>query len=168
MNKLAARNHRPGGIAAAAILTAGVCAWAASDDAVPYPEGYRQWVHVSSAYVGPESAGYEKNGGLHHIYANREAMEGYRTGRFPDGSTIVVDFLERRESKGVVNEGPRRRLDVMFKDSKRRGESGGWAFEQFKGDSQTERLVTAEIAADCFACHTQRKEQDFVFSTFRK
>ena len=165
MNKLAARD---GLIGAAAILAAAVCTGAAFDDAVPYPEGYRQWVHVSSAYVGPESAGYEKNGGLHHIYANKEALEGYRTGRFPDGSTIVADFLERRESKGVVTEGPRRRLDVMFKDSKRRSESGGWAFEQFKGDSQTERLVTAETAANCFGCHTQRKEQDFVFSTFRK
>jgi hypothetical protein len=88
MNTLAARNWRPGLIGAAAVLAARVTVWAASDDAVPYPEGYRQWVHISSAYVGPQSAGYEKNGGLHHIYANKEAMEGYRTGRFPDGSTI--------------------------------------------------------------------------------
>ena len=61
---------------------------------MPYPEGYRQWTHVSSTYIGPQSAAFEKNGGLHHIYANKQAVEGYRTGRFPEGSVIVADFLE--------------------------------------------------------------------------
>lgn len=141
---------------------------ASPDGAVPYPEGYREWTHVSSAFVGPQNSGYERNGGLHHIYANKEALLGYKSGRFPDASMIVVDWLEPREKDGVVTEGPRRRLDVMLKDGKRDAETGGWRFEQFKGDSRTDRLVTPEVAARCFACHSQRKDQDFVFSTLRK
>ena len=154
-----------GGLAAA-VLSAALGSRAATEDAVPYPEGYRQWTHVSSTYVGPQSAGFEKNGGLHHIYANQHAMEGYRTGRFPAGSVIVADFLQPRENDGVVTDGPRRRLDVMLKDGA--SASGGWRYEQFKGDSRTERLVTPEIAARCVACHTQRKEKDFVFSSLRQ
>jgi hypothetical protein len=34
---------------------------------VPYPEGYRGWVHVRSGLTGPESPSYKATGGLHHI-----------------------------------------------------------------------------------------------------
>jgi hypothetical protein len=142
--------------------------WAKPNDAVPYPAGYRLWTHVKAALIGPQNPAFENSGGLHHIYANEKAMDGYRAGRFPDGSVIVADFLETRESAGMTTEGPRRRIDVMLKDSKRYATTGGWGFEQFKGDSQTDRMVTAEIAAKCFACHSKQKERDSVFSEFRK
>jgi hypothetical protein len=138
------------------------------NDAVSYPTGYRQWVHVKSAYIGPQSPAFADNGGLHHIYANEKAMEGYRSGRFSDGSVIVADFLENQESAGVATEGKRRRIDVMVKDSGRFAETGGWGFEQFKGDSQTDRMVTAQIATKCFSCHMKQKDHDSVFSTYRK
>jgi len=138
------------------------------ENAVPYPEGYRLWAHVMSALVGPQSPAFESSGGIHHIYANEKAMEGYRIGRFPDGSVIVADFLETRENAGVTTEGPRRRIDVMVKNSKRYAETGGWGFESFRGDSQTDRMVTAEGATKCFACHAKQKERDSVFSAFRK
>jgi hypothetical protein len=155
-------------LAATCIMTWGLSLWARTNDAVPYPAGYRQWAHVSSALIGPQSPSFESSGGIHHIYANEKAMEGYRTGRFPDGSVLVADFLETRENAGVTTEGPRRRIDVMMKDSKRYAATGGWGFEQFRGDSQTDRMVTAEIAAKCFACHAKQKERDSVFSVFRK
>jgi hypothetical protein len=138
------------------------------NDLIPYPMGYRQWVHVMSALVGPESPFFKNSGGIHHIYANDKAMEGYKSGRFPDGSIIVADFLETQESKGITTEGPRRRIDVMLKDGNRYTETGGWGFEQFRGDSQIDRMVTAEIAAKCFACHVTQKEHDSVFSKYRK
>jgi cytochrome P460 len=168
------RTSRPGGLArrstwiGAVLFAMSELLGAAPDGAVPYPEGYREWVHVSSAFIGPQNAGFERQGGLHHIYANKQALEGYRTGRFPDGSVLVVDWFEPQEKDGVYTDGPRRRIDVMLKNGKGSAETGGWRFEQFKGDSRTDRLVTPETAARCFACHSQRKEQDFVFSTLRK
>jgi cytochrome P460 len=96
-------------------------------------------------------------------------MEGYRTSKFPDGSVIVDDGLELHESAdGAFTEGPRRRIAIMMKDSKRYAETGGWGYEVFKGDSQTDRLGTAEVVAGCFACHSKQKERDYVFSVFRK
>jgi len=145
-----------------------VSLWARTNETIPYPAGYRKWAHVMSALVGPKSPGFALHGGIHHIYANEKAMEGYKTGRFPDGSALVADFLETRESAGITTEGPRRRIDVMVKDSRRYPETGGWGFEQFRGDSQTDRMVTAQIATKCFACHAQQKDHDSVFSRFRE
>jgi hypothetical protein len=155
-------------LAAISIVTWSLSLWAKSNDVVPYPAGYRQWAHVMSALVGPQSPAFALHGGIHHIYANEKAMEGYGTGRFADGSVLVADFLETRESAGITTEGPRRRIDVMVKDGRRYPETGGWGFEQFRGDSQTDRMITAQIVTKCFACHAQQKEHDSVFSRFRK
>ena len=155
-------------LAATCISTWSLSLWAKPNDAVLYPAGYRLWAHVKTALIGPQSPAFENSGGIHHIYANEKATEGYRTGKFPDGSVFVADFLETRENAGVTTEGPRRRIDVMVKDSKRYAATGGWGFESFKGDSQTDRMVTAEIATKCFDCHSKQKERDSVFSEFRK
>jgi len=145
-----------------------VSLWAGTNDPIPYPAGYRKWAHVKSALIGPQSPSFESFGGLHHIYANEKAMEGYRTRRFPDGSVIVFDLLETRESEGVMTEGARLRIGVMLKDSKRYAETGGWGYEGFRGDSQTDRRLNPESRMVCYNCHAQRKDYDFVFSEFRK
>jgi hypothetical protein len=142
--------------------------WAMSNDEVPYPVGYRLWAHVKTALIGPQSPAFESFGGLHHIYANERAMEGYRAGRFPDGAVLVFELLETQENAGVTTEGARKRVGVMVKDSKRYSETGGWGFESFKGDSQTERRLNAEGRGACFKCHEPQKDRDFVFSEFRK
>jgi uncharacterized SAM-binding protein YcdF (DUF218 family) len=155
-------------LAATWIVTWSLSSWAWSDDAIPYPSGYRQWAHVKSALIGPQSPFFESFGGIHHIYANEKAMQGYRSGRFPDGSVIVFDLLEARESAGVTTEGPRLRIGLMVKSSKRYAETGGWGYEGFRGDSQTDRSLTTEGRKGCYNCHAQRKDNDFVFSAFRK
>lgn len=149
-------------------LTLGVKQWAQSDSQVAYPSSYRNWVHVRSALVDPNSPKAGRYGGLHHIYANEKAQEGYRTGVFPDGSVIVFDLLETKENAGTTVEGPRKFIDVMSKESKLYAATGGWGFEEFAGDSQTDRALTSEAKVACFGCHTRRKSNDFVFSSFRK
>lgn len=142
---------------------------ATSDAQVTYPQGYRNWTHVKTALIGPQSPFSAAVGGFHHIYANETAMAGYRTGRFPNGSVLVFDVLEARESQGTTGEGPRRHIDVMEKDSKRFSATGGWGYEEFKGDSQTERVLTPKTAQDCHTCHaTGAKGHDSVFSRFRE
>ena len=155
-------------VLAAVVLTCASRLRAGPDEAVQYPLNYRAWAHVKSALIGPQSPIYESYGGIHHIYANDKAIEGYRTGQFQDGSVIVFDLLETRESAGVTAEGPRRFIDVMSKDTSRYADTGGWGYEEFKGDSQTERSLTGMAKAACFKCHAQQKNRDFVFSSFRK
>ncbi len=135
---------------------------------VAYPVGYRQWTHVKSTLIGPQHPRYSSNGGLHHFYANEKAMEGYRTGKFPDGAVLIDDLLEIKDTGGgVTTEGERRRVAVMAKDSKRYPDTGGWGFEVFKGN-ESKPSLNAEGKAACNACHSERKGQDYVFSQYRK
>jgi hypothetical protein len=67
-------------VAAAAAVAAGV---------VPYPEGYRDWHHVKSMVIEAGHPLYASFGGLHHLYANDKAMQGYRTGKFPRKAAIT-------------------------------------------------------------------------------
>ena len=136
-------------------------------DPVPYAHGYRQWTHVKSMVINPGHALYDAFGGIHHLYANKAALAGYRSGKFGDGSVILFDLLEAKSADNTVQEGARKVLGVMRKDAKRYADTGGWGFEAFKGDSKTERVVGAKAASACFACHQSQKEQDFVFSKYR-
>jgi hypothetical protein len=135
---------------------------------VPYPDGYRQWTHVKSMTINPGHALYEAFGGIHHLYANRRAEQGYQSGKFADGSVIVFDLLEAKAADNAVHEGARKVLGVMHKDARKYKDTGGWGFEGFKGDSKTDRAVGNNAAAACYQCHTAQKHRDFVFSTYRK
>jgi len=135
---------------------------------VPYPTDFRTWTHVKTMLVGPQSPFFESSGGIHHIYANEKAMEGYATGTFPDGSVLVFDLRAIREKDGTIGESTRQRVDVMLKDSTRFSSTSGWGFERFLGDSQTDRPLTEEHRKLCFGCHEQAKKHDFVFSEYRQ
>jgi hypothetical protein len=151
----------------AAILLSGFYAFAEPGAAVPFPSNYREWTHVKTIFVGPQSKNFERRGGFHHYYANREAVEGYRTHKFPDGAVIVDEGVYTKEEGGVILEGARRTLDVMRKDSRRYAETGGWGFDQFAGDNRTDGAAAA-VRDACFSCHAKAQDRDFVYSEIRK
>ena len=127
---------------------------------IAFPDGYREWTHIRSAVVGPASGAFKRFGGMHGIYANPAAMDGYRSGRFPDGSVIVFDNHETLAMQGVEVPGRRRFIDVMAKAD------GSWRFGEFAGDSRTERNVTvAQGEAQCASCHAQ-SPTDHVYSQY--
>jgi hypothetical protein len=159
---------RWGGAVTAFCLVAAVHITSARQQAgVPYPTEYRSWAVVKTSLVGPQARNFATRGGFHHFYANDKAMEGYRTGRFPDGSIIVDEGVAAEEAQGVTVEKGRRSLDVMHKDGSRFQATGGWGYDHFDGDSQTS-VAPAEARTACFTCHSQRKDHDFVYSTFRR
>jgi hypothetical protein len=145
---------------AAAVAAAGLAE-------VPYPTNYRNWSHVKSMVIEPGHALHAAFGGIHHLYANAGAMDGYRTGSFPDGAVIVFDLLEAPAKDHAVTEGARKVVGVMHRDGSKYAATGGWGFEGFAGDSQTQRVVGANAATACFACHQAQRAQDYVFSRYR-
>ena len=151
-------------------VTALAAAPALSTDAppVPYPKGYRQWTHVKSMVIQPGHALYDSFGGIHYLYANKLAEKGYARGKFPDGAVIAFDLLTATSADNTVQEGSRKVLGVMVKNSRRYKDTGGWGFEGFKGDSTTERVVGSQAATACYQCHTAQKGKDYVFSSSRK
>ena len=115
---------------------------AQTDEPSSFPKEFRKWAHVKSVLVGPQSSAFATEGGIHHIYANDKAIEGYDSGRFPDGSVIVYDLLETKEVAGNTIEGQTRRVDVMVKQSERSASTGGWEFMSFSGNDQIDGKLT--------------------------
>lgn len=139
----------------------------AVDAEVPYPEGYRDWHHVKSMVIEEGHPLHASFGGIHHLYANKEAMEGYKSGRFPDGAVIIFDLFEALRADHAVTEGAHKVVGVMHKDAKKFAETGGWGFEGFGGGDPTQRVVRSEAKNACFSCHAPLKDRDYVFSSLR-
>ena len=148
-------------------LAAVSIAIAATTAAVAYPTNYRSWTHVKSMVIEPGHALHASFGGIHHLYANERAMQGYRGGKFPDGAVIVFDLLEAPAEDHAITEGARKVVGVMHRDAKKYAATGGWGFEGFAGDSQTQRVVGDNAATACFACHQARRGHEYVFSNYR-
>lgn len=134
---------------------------------IPYPEGYREWTHIKSGIVGAKSPAAPKYEGFTHIYANAKAMEGYRTGKFPEGSVIVFDVLELQPGETGTAEGKRKFIDVMIKDSRQFEKTGGWGYGEFDKDDHSKEILTETMRSECTGCHNNRKANDYIFSSFR-
>jgi hypothetical protein len=147
-------------------VTAAPRALTADSPSVAYPVDYRSWTHVKSMIIQPDHPLADPFEGLHHIYANAAALEGYRSGQFPDGAVIVFDLLAVSAADGAIVEAGRKLVGVMEKDTERFAATGGWGYEGFAGDSRDARLVT-DGGAGCLGCHTAQRESDYVFSAWR-
>lgn len=139
----------------------------AADTAAPYPEGYRNWLHVKTMLIEPGHPLENPFQGIHHIYANAKAVKGLNTGSYPDGSVLVFDLLQYTKKEQTIQEADRKLLGIMHKQSKQYASTGGWGFEGFAGDSKTQRLVK-DGGKSCYACHTSENKTDYVFSQIRK
>lgn len=135
---------------------------------VPYPSGYRAWTHVKSMVIYPGHPLHASFGGIHHVYANAKAMEGYKSGRFKDGSVIVFDLLEANTADNALTEGKRKVAGVMHRDAGKYAATGGWGFEGFAAGDPARRAVGANAKSACFDCHAPQKNTDYVFSTWRE
>ena len=135
-------------------------------DSVQYPENFRRWTYVGTGLFMPGGALPESEQGMHHVFANQKAVEGYASGNFADGSIIVYELRQAPEKNSVIVEGDRRRVDVMIKDASRYGSTGGWRFERFMGNDRSED-ATHGSGTSCYECHTQAKGHGFVFSQLK-
>lgn len=152
----------------AALVIAGFAHSAlAAEPEVAYPDGYRNWHHVKSMVIENGHPLFAAFGGIHHLYANDKALQGYAAGAFPDGAVIVFDLLEANAADNAVTEGARKVVGVMHKSAKDYPATGGWGFEGFDGGDNTRRVVGANAASACFACHAPQQAHDYVFSALR-
>lgn len=137
-----------------------------SREEIKYPDNYRYWTHVKSLTLHAGHPLENPFKGIHHIYANKEGVAGMKNGKFDDGAVIVFDLLESVNQDNASSEGKRILVGVMTKNNNRYSATGGWGFEAWSGNSKSKRL-TNDGGASCFACHTSKKENDFVFSQWR-
>ena len=135
--------------------------------AVPFPEGFRHWSHVKSAIGHPPPGNPRlRFDGMHHIYANKAAIEGYRSGTFADGAVLIFDRFGVEEGKLGIEATRRLSIDVMVRDSGRFATSGGWVFERFDGEGR--RIIDEEERQQCVSCHRRVEDRAMVFSRFEE
>jgi Cytochrome P460 len=132
-------------------------------ESVQYPDNFRRWVHVGTGVVLPGvNPQLKSEEGMHHVFANEKAVEGYSSGDFRDGSIIVYELREAQQKNGVIFEGDRKRVDLMIKDSSFKS-TGGWRFERFWGNDRAQNAVP-DSGTPCFQCHSKANAHGFVFS----
>jgi hypothetical protein len=139
----------------------------AADTKLSYPTGFRDWNHVKSMVINQGHPLFEMVGGIHHIYANQKALQGYRAGnKFADGSVIVFDLFTAVNADNAISEGAHKAVIVMQHDSHKFAATDGWGYEVF--DPNTKKgTLDAKAAQDCHACHQAKQDSGFVFSTLR-
>ena len=155
-------------LAAAAAAAIGLLA--AAEGPIAYPDGFRTWTHVSSALTGPASPAAPKYEGIHHIYANPAAVQGYRTGVWPDGAVIVFDQWSAAHGAGDATAPVARKfIDMMVKDSRRYAETSGWGYTEFAAPDKVRAVAIEQNPKGCDGCHQMNAPGgDHVFSELKE
>lgn len=146
-------------VIAVAILTAGSLLGTAfaSPPAPPLP-AYKGWQKSQRKVVTDKQSLFY---GIHYIYADAKAMQGYRAGnRFPEGSRIVVEHFTIKGGDSTVD-GPRNMVVLMKKD-KRQTATGGWLYAGYTAAGKPSGL---DPVKNCYECHLKEASgRDYVFS----
>jgi hypothetical protein len=127
--------------------------------APPLPKNYHTWQKsVRKTDDNKKSIFY----GIHYIYADTKAMQGYRANnRFPEGSRIVIEHFTIKESQSGPVEGSKNMVVLMQKD-KRRTTTGGWLYAGYTAQGKPSGL---DPVKNCFECHQKDAAgRDYVFS----
>ena len=145
-------------LAVAILVSISSIAMAASAPALP--KKYSSWQSSIRKIVTDKSSLFY---GIHYIYADKKAMQGYQAGnRFQEGSMIVVDYFNIKNSGDTAIDGTKNMTVLMRKD-KRAKDSGGWLFAGYNADGKPSGLDPVKI---CFDCHKKDAAQrDYVIST---
>jgi hypothetical protein len=140
-------------------------------------KGYEGWQVVSISQDGDLMA---------VIVANPAMIEAYRAGvpgngkPFPDGSKMAKVHWNPKKLEtfpAATVPGTLHDVDFMVKDSKRFADSGGWGWAVFVYESASGKFRPGTTAdkppqgndAKCgFACHTNVKTRDYVFTDYGK
>jgi Cytochrome P460 len=135
--------------------------------------GYETWQDVAVSQTETS---------LKVIAANDAMINAYRDGvpdngkLFPDGSKIAKiewSFKKNTVSPYFVNI-PDTLKTVAFieKDTKRFGNTHGWAYAQWAYDAATDTFKPSELSpsgAECgYACHTTVAAKDYIFTAYPK
>lgn len=133
------------------------------------PDGYREWVYLSS---GLDMNYRERPMGMNHSMFDNVFVEpaAYReflkTGTWPD-KTILVMEVRGASNKGSINKSGQFQtaglmgMEAHVKDSTRF--PGGWAFFAFD-DAESAAPLPQEAA--CYACHREHGAVDTTFVQF--
>jgi len=99
--------------------------------------------------------------GFHHFYVNEKGVEPLQEGGpYPEGTVFVGLVYKVVQDGKTLNEGEGAAIAVMKKVAGAE-ETAGWRFAQLDPSGTP---MDIDPVKDCFTCHTQVKDRDYVFS----
>ncbi len=151
-----------------AALVASGALFASPKDGLKLPTDFQRGYLANSMLVTKEPNKTGLITGVHLIYVNRIGVDRLKRGgsaAYPEGTVFVDDVREFSVDDGAYQQGARKFLTVMVKDSKKYAATGGWGFQAWKGGDPTKAIVD-DAPKQCFTCHVPEKANDYVFSTY--
>ncbi len=144
------------GLAFAAAVLPAVAA-----EKVALPKGYEKWEKSKEKVVNDKSSLFY---GIHYIYVNKKAMQGYKAGgAYPQGSQFVVEQFKITTDTGKPVRG-RKDMIVLMKKDKKHNSTGGWQFAGFTAEG---KLSGIDPIKNCYECHAKdSKATDLVISKY--
>lgn len=137
-----------------------------SGDNLQRPEGYREWIYLSSGL----GMNYNPAPGSHEMFTNvfvpQWAYKAFgATGKWPDKTMFVLEERDQ-QTKGSINRTGHFQTDLMglaveVKDETRFPDK--WAYFAFGGDDKT---ATASPKAACWQCHEDHAAVEHSFVQF--
>jgi Cytochrome P460 len=149
-------------------LAAVATALAASDAGPSLPKNFQHWYLANSMLATKEPNQFGLVAGNHLIYINPVGFDRFRRGGsqpYPDGTVFVDDVRDFALVDGVYQQGARKAVPVMVKNSIKYASTGGWGFQAWAGGDPSKPIVT-DAGKQCFGCHMSRKANDYTFSTY--
>lgn len=99
--------------------------------------------------------------GMHEFYVNRVGLDAFRHGGpYPEGSEFIGLVYGVEKGDGTMNEGDAQAITLMRKVADAEA-TGGWQFAMYGADG---KAMDIDVVRDCFECHTQVEQRDYVFS----
>jgi len=132
------------------------------------PADFQHWYLANSMLVTKEPNKTGLITGVHLIHVNRVGFDRFKRGGsapYPDGTMFVDDVREFSLDDGAYQQGARKVVTVMVKDSKKYAATGGWGFQAWPGGDPAKPIVDDPVKK-CFTCHMSQKANDYVFSTY--
>lgn len=138
---------------------------------ISFPTDFRtSKAHLGSWFVPDGGAS-----GFHDVYTEKSSIEAFRkTGKFPDGATIVKELRASKKGAYTTGQGVShstkelKQWFVMVKDSEGRfadnplwGDGWGWAL--FKPDNKGQNIA-ADYKTDCLGCHVPAQQNDWIYT----
>jgi hypothetical protein len=154
--------------ASLAVLVASGTLFASTEDGLKIPADFQHGYLANSMLVTKEPNKTGLITGVHHIYVNPAGFDRLKRGGstpYPDGTVFVDDVREFSVDDGAYQEGVRKFVTVMVKDSKKYASTGGWGFQAWAGGEPAKPIVDDSVKK-CFTCHVPEKANDYVFSTY--
>jgi hypothetical protein len=134
-----------------------------SPNGIKYPAGLNNWRVISTSYRND-------NNTQRAILGNSIAINAARSGQtnpWPEGSILAKLVWKNTQHpvwEAAIVPGEFVHSEIMIKDSTKFNATKGWGYARWKGENQQPYGENDSFAQECFSCHMQTKDNDYVFT----